>query len=89
MPKYTLSNHGLMALGLYIGHKPFARRDEMEAFGLNYEKAIEEFHKVGLMKNRKMNMAEARAAFKERFPSGLGSQTHQYAPELGYKRLAY
>lgn len=89
MAKYTLTNHGLMALGLYIGHKAAYRRKEMEAFGVDYEQAVAEFHRVGLMKNRKMNMAEARAAFKERFPHGLGSQTHQYAPQLGYKRLAY
>lgn len=89
MPKYTLSNHGLMALGLYIGHKPFARRDEMEAFGVDYEEAVQEFHRVGLMRSRKMNMAAAREAFKERFPHGLGSQTHMYAPQLGYKRLSY
>ncbi len=89
MSKYTLTNHGLMALGIYIGHKSFARREEMEAFGLDYEAAIQEFHKVGLMRSRKMNMAEARKAFKDRFPHGLGSQTHMYAPQLGYKRLSY
>jgi hypothetical protein len=89
MAKFTLSNHGLMALGIYIGHKAAFRRKEMESFGLDYEKALQEFHQVGLMKSRKMDMAQARAAFKERIPSGLGSQTHQYCKQLGYERLSY
>jgi hypothetical protein len=75
-----------MALGIYIGHKSFARRSEMESFGVDYDVACNEFRKVGLMKGNKMNLDEARKAFKERFSHGLGSQTHMYADALGYSR---
>lgn len=91
MTQFTLSNHGLMALGIYIGFKAAFRRKEMESFGVDYEKACDEFRKVGLMKGRKMDMVQARAAFKERSPSeaALGSQTHQYCKQLGFERQSY
>lgn len=86
-----LSNHGLMALGIYIGHKAFARRKEMESFGVDYDKACEEFRKVGLMQGVRMDLSKARAVFKEQVPAGtgLGSQTHIYCKQLGFERISY
>jgi hypothetical protein len=91
MTQFTLTNHGLMALGIYIGYKAPFRRAEMESFGVDYETACEEFRKVGLMKGRKMDLPLARNAFKERSPSGagLGSQTHMYCKQLGFERKSF
>jgi ferric-dicitrate binding protein FerR (iron transport regulator) len=86
LPKYALTNLGYMALGIYIGFKPGHRRSFMLDFGIDYEVALAEFRKVGLAKGSRVNLAEARIAFNERFPGQLGSQTHQYRKVLGFER---
>ena len=89
MANYALTNHALMALGIYIGFKPAYRRPEMERYGVDYDKAMAEFHRVGLAKNNRIDKAEARAVFQKRFPGGLGSQTHQYRQVLGFDVKSY
>jgi hypothetical protein len=78
-----------MALGIYIGFKPAYRRPEMTRHGVDYDAAMDEFHKVGLAKNNRLVKMEARAAFQDRFPDQLGSQTHQYCHTLGYPPVGY
>ena len=89
MAKFTLTNHGYMALGIYTGFKAAFRRGEMARHGVDYDTAMKEFNKVGLAKNNRVNRDVAVAAFQERFPGQLGSQTHQYRKDLGYSVLGY
>lgn len=89
MTKYALTNHALMALGIYIGFKPAYRRREMERFGVDYDAAMVEFNRVGLAKNNRIDKTEAKAAFQARFPEQLGSQTHQYRQVLGFDVKSY
>jgi hypothetical protein len=86
LPKYALTNLGYMALGIYLGYKSSHRRKYMLEFGIDYEVALAEFRKVGLAKGARVNLADARMAFNERFPGQLSSQLHQYRKELGFER---
>jgi hypothetical protein len=61
----------------------------MERHGVDYDKAMAEFTKVGLAKNGRMSREAACNAFAERFPNQLGSQTHQYRNELGFHVISY
>jgi hypothetical protein len=87
--KSTLTNHGYMGLGLYVGFKSTHRRSEMESFGVNYDQVVEELTRVGLIRNGRMDLAEGRRAWRERFCDILPSQTHQYEAELGYTRIGW
>lgn len=89
MTNYALTNHALMALGIYIGFKPAYRRREMERHGVDYDKAMAEFNRVGLAKNNRIGKMEARQVFRARFPDQLGSQTHQYRQVLGFDVISY
>ena len=82
----TLTDAGYMGLGLYIGHKSFARRGQFEDFKLDYDAVLAEFRQAGLMRGNKMDLELGREVFNARFPGALGSQTHMYAPDLCYKR---
>lgn len=84
MQPVTLTNHGWMGLGIYIGFKAAYRRSEMNYVGVDYDKVVEELTKVGLMKGGRLNIKEARAQWKHRFDDILPSQHHQYREQLGF-----
>jgi hypothetical protein len=80
----ALSPTEWIGLSIYIGFIPAARRAEMARYGINYDAVCSSLTAVGLMTNGKINMVEARAAFKAKFPTVLGpSQLHHVFHELG------